>query len=405
MKKNLLISFALLSCICFANAQGLKHSTKFYKPAGFTWKWDTIFTYDTTAMKELMVQTFNTNGTVANKTTQVVAGSAWENISQSIFAYDTINEITTEIRQGWKSGAWGNSARNTLTLTISGLTATLTKVHESWLGGIWVNAMRYTHTMDVSSDSVLSDLTEQWDGTAWVNNARILYSFDGTTWVQTNEVWQYNTWLNSFRDSYVLDIGGDIQYMLHEIWNGTSWVSNTKYLYTNNPDGYPLSITRQEWVSPSWNDSTTITYTYDANDNAINGKFELFKSSVWIPWMGTMKVFYSGGSLDLFQRDYVNNEYRFEAKYARQWNGIGDLRAGDSRLSVTPNPAHENIRIEFPAYRGSTVSVYDIQGRIVMQQPLLQEKTEINISSLPKGIYFVKAGNASGTAKAKFIKD
>jgi hypothetical protein len=76
--------------------------------------------------------------------------------------------------------------------------------------------------------------------------------------------------------------------------------------------------------------------------------------------------------------------------------------------SIYPCPATDNIIIEFPAYQSNLenlVSIYDLQGQILFQQPIQQAKEEINISNLAKGLYLIKISNNDGVTVKKFIKE
>ncbi|MBI4645418.1 MAG: T9SS type A sorting domain-containing protein [Bacteroidia bacterium] len=54
-------------------------------------------------------------------------------------------------------------------------------------------------------------------------------------------------------------------------------------------------------------------------------------------------------------------------------------------IRVLPNPVKDNIIIQTNIKnkcKESLISIYDIQGQLLLQQPLLQEKTELDISKL-----------------------
>ena len=65
-------------------------------------------------------------------------------------------------------------------------------------------------------------------------------------------------------------------------------------------------------------------------------------------------------------------------------------------LSVYPNPATDVIYIE--GAENEMVSIYDATGRLVMQQVYTGQ---LNVSTLPKGVYAVK----SGKGMIKFVKE
>jgi uncharacterized repeat protein (TIGR01451 family) len=73
-----------------------------------------------------------------------------------------------------------------------------------------------------------------------------------------------------------------------------------------------------------------------------------------------------------------------------------------SRLWCYPNPANDKLFVESSKLlvQSSKLSIIDVLGNEVMTQTITNEKTELKIQNLPKGIYFVKCGNET----LKFIK-
>ena len=86
----------------------------------------------------------------------------------------------------------------------------------------------------------------------------------------------------------------------------------------------------------------------------------------------------------------------------------GELIPGQS-LSIYPNPASGKITVE-PVNRffelNSFISVSDITGKELILKKVTGSKTEIDVSSLPAGVYFIKliATENMPTAIAKFVK-
>jgi len=63
-------------------------------------------------------------------------------------------------------------------------------------------------------------------------------------------------------------------------------------------------------------------------------------------------------------------------------------------LAVYPSPASETVRISLPnGYQGKVIRVHDAQGRLVMEVPIASadELHELNVGSLPAGVYVVEA--------------
>ncbi len=91
-------------------------------------------------------------------------------------------------------------------------------------------------------------------------------------------------------------------------------------------------------------------------------------------------------------KEFVNQ--RANIKLVFSADAIGENNLTES-LSVYPNPAKDVIYID--AAEGETISIYDASGRLVMQKSYSEN---LNISTLPKGIYTVKTTKNT----AKFIK-
>jgi len=63
-------------------------------------------------------------------------------------------------------------------------------------------------------------------------------------------------------------------------------------------------------------------------------------------------------------------------------------------MSVFPNPAHNTITLHVSGYTFNSpfiAAIYDNLGRLVLQTPISQAQTDIDISNLAPGLYYLKA--------------
>jgi photosystem II stability/assembly factor-like uncharacterized protein len=119
----------------------------------------------------------------------------------------------------------------------------------------------------------------------------------------------------------------------------------------------------------------------------------------------------------------LNSIYFTDANtgYAVGWNGLilkttngGGPPVGinektqTTSLKIYPNPAKGKIIIE-PTGSGSnmngTVSLYGLSGQEMIRQQVQGSKVEINVSSLPTGIYFIRLENNNKNEFGKFVKE
>jgi hypothetical protein len=87
--------------------------------------------------------------------------------------------------------------------------------------------------------------------------------------------------------------------------------------------------------------------------------------------------------------------------------GLNELNS-ESQITLFPNPANDNINIELLNLLYSTknrISIYDVQGQILLEKYSQSANTEINISSLSSGIYFIKIQNGDSFFFKKFVKE
>ena len=51
------------------------------------------------------------------------------------------------------------------------------------------------------------------------------------------------------------------------------------------------------------------------------------------------------------------------------------------------------------------LKIYDIQGQLLLEQPILEAQTEFDISYFSEGVYFIKLDNGNSFVVTKIIKE
>jgi hypothetical protein len=101
-------------------------------------------------------------------------------------------------------------------------------------------------------------------------------------------------------------------------------------------------------------------------------------------------------------RDEANSWGITVMRYGAQ-AGISELTS--SRISIYPNPAHDNITIETSfALSQVQLSISNLNGQQLITSQITLPKTQIDISNLPGGVYFVRLTNDKTVEVGKFIK-
>ena len=74
-------------------------------------------------------------------------------------------------------------------------------------------------------------------------------------------------------------------------------------------------------------------------------------------------------------------------------------------INLFPNPAADQLNVWVKGFdRNADIKVYDLVGKLVMQQQTNKTLTQLNISRFPSGIYMLNVNNGKETKAVKFIK-
>lgn len=76
----------------------------------------------------------------------------------------------------------------------------------------------------------------------------------------------------------------------------------------------------------------------------------------------------------------------------------------ESALRIYPNPANDLLTIKMKETAYSSFSILNSVGQVMLQQPINNNLTNVNIKSLPAGLYYITLVGSNGTETKKFVK-
>jgi photosystem II stability/assembly factor-like uncharacterized protein len=75
-------------------------------------------------------------------------------------------------------------------------------------------------------------------------------------------------------------------------------------------------------------------------------------------------------------------------------------------LKIYPNPSKDKITISSPSITKDTkLSIFNVNGEKVIERLLTDNETQLDISTLPRGVYFVKVQNETMVGVGKMVKE
>jgi hypothetical protein len=84
---------------------------------------------------------------------------------------------------------------------------------------------------------------------------------------------------------------------------------------------------------------------------------------------------------------------------------VKEIKSGNG-ITIIPNPSNDNITISSPNLAEITqLSIFNVNGEKVIERQLRDNETQIDISSLPRGVYFVTLQNEKTMEVGKMMKE
>jgi len=101
----------------------------------------------------------------------------------------------------------------------------------------------------------------------------------------------------------------------------------------------------------------------------------------------------------------VTNEFGCEGDAFISVFTIGVDEEIANQLKLYPNPATDYFQIEWPSgwLQNAQSTLYNTEGKIVMQFSVTQQNQRIDVAALPKGTYILATDSPDGLAKTTII--
>jgi len=154
-----------------------------------------------------------------------------------------------------------------------------------------------------------------------------------------------------------------------------------------------------------WKDSTNFSPNFVITDSSItynnilaeNGNdfmcVQLINDTVYAVWGDT--------------RNGYLNIWLQQIDIATGGSSIIDLANDISLINIYPNPSKNTINIDLGSndLQNSSIQLINVLGEVIINQPTIQQKNTIDLSSYPIGNYLIQFNNNKGSKTLKVIKE
>jgi hypothetical protein len=138
-------------------------------------------------------------------------------------------------------------------------------------------------------------------------------------------------------------------------------------------------------------------YTFS---NLAEGTYYVLPDIAGVPLLFRKKVVITADGPEASNSDFVLTPDGFQEPIITTL-----ANAADVQLTVYPNPASDILCIKTSEGKYPLLRIFDVQGRTVLQKPISETSTWLNVSDLQPGIYMLQLSNTNQqSAMMKWVK-
>ncbi|MBC8081695.1 MAG: T9SS type A sorting domain-containing protein [Hymenobacter sp.] len=346
--------------------------------------------------KELYI--YNAQNLLTEYVQQLWSVSTYENAERAQSTYDAQGNLTLDIYQEWVGNAWvtRNGVRFTSTYNPAGVLTS--QVYESYDEGtgIWEPQGRALYTVD-ASNRWSEIIAQRLSNGSYVNEERIV----NITWYNWTKL------LPSYYEVQEWDVA-----------SGT-WNDSFRSSSTYQPNGSSVEISQYLAAPNTWINESRITSTYDNFGNQILDQSESWDNNAWAIFYSTQYLLaYTTGnqvrrtveqSYDITLAGYENYSLTTYDNFLT----LGTRKATGLEVAATlhPNPTLSTTTLDLAGLREQgtvQAEVLSSVGQVVQVLTLRPRQgvisQELNLSTLPAGIYTVRLRTAEGIIAKRVVK-
>jgi hypothetical protein len=248
------------------------------------------------------------------------------------------------------------------------------------------------------------------------------YKLDSLTWHNWGEIPRIDLTNYNYGIFYRSGNSRPEKY-IEQLWNGSVWRDTLRHTFTYDANMGYVEVT-QKWKFSKWVLYERVTVGMDSHNQWTGYIDELWDGKDWTLIGGNggnEKALITYNTMnDLIQQiyqvmDYNTYKYTNFQKYVYTdfiyVTGIENAAEHMPAFKIYPNPTSGivNLQIEMASNAKVSILVHNLKGQLVLQRQVnaldFTAGVNLDVSTCPKGMYFIKAATTEGEIHCKFIKE
>jgi len=352
--------------------------------------------------------------------------------------------FNTMLIEEWVKTGWRNAGKIENTYDPLGPLAKQDYFEWDTVSNIWIKIIIITNKIDANG-TISESLSQMWDEdeNKWMNFSKTAYTYNAAKDVTTATTYMDigMGWMAFFKTTSEYNSSNQLTKELEQsadLLNPTVIKNSSQTLYTYNSDGLYQSL-QQEWNegTSAWVNQFRSSYSY-ASKKVISVLEENFEGGGWVN-SSKQTLSYNGEDLSqeldqkwnpqtsAWENDgkdmYTYSGGNLHVILSQQWNKLSSAWVNESRTTfspitailqqvmpdqpfvrVYPNPFREEITIETSREYLTSFRIFNSAGQMVSVFVADGLKTRLDLGSLSRGTYFLRAVSGNDQQTIKIIK-
>jgi len=339
-----------------------------------------------------MTRTFDANGNLLQELYQNWNGFAFANVARATMTYDSHNQLTEELLQGYDQGTWltMKGTRFQYTYNAAGQVVAKVKQRLDFSNNTYINRERYLYTVPTSGEWT-AETTQNWFNGTWRDSIRttmvVWHDFAKDQMQSADIEERYSP--NWIQYRFVGTYSPTTERRTLQLQQASGFVNHTSIANDYDAAGNLTSYREENWVASSGTWTTQIEhrylYTYNATGDVVR----------------RIRMFYEDGITNGLEYLHRDNYKNFQAIALATQPRLLPAET----VQAYPNPSSDGrIRVETNLPGAVQLRLRDALGRTVLQRTYASGQglsADLDLSQQPKGIYQLELSAPAGVVRQK----
>jgi hypothetical protein len=341
-----------------------------------------------------------------------------DSLRRNAYAYNKYGRITESIAENWNNGNWQVTSGYRYDRTYNDQGHEIEFKGSNFSNGVWEDSYKFVYIYDDKGNKIEYSYFNWKDG-VWDKRAEYNFTYHDSISSPTSYtglMYDNNLEVARYKNDYIFDekdrTSGYIFYNF--IYTDSSWAitSRANYVYDEN-GGYVN--TSERFTDSVWVLSHRSSIYINSHKNFTGIKSESYIDQQWKITYESQYLYTYNDNNDIVEQIYRDWDYQNKVVKNASKDVYSDFQyftvagAADKitklKVSAFPNPTTGLLTIQGETTENTELQINDLTGRLVVSKELsFGNSHQLDLSTVPAGIYILNIKSSKGVYSSKIVK-